>query len=115
MATAQELFTKNLEKRQKSDLVMFPVGTLQTGASINPSAITLTRPSGTQYQDAANTIIIECSADARYTIDGTTPTATVGFKISANTPATLYIGAGVSIKVFSSTASSTAQYQWIRV
>jgi hypothetical protein len=62
----------------------------------------------------ANQLLIQAlTQNVRFTLDNTTPTATVGFQLKAGDPATLIpLGAGVVVRVIEETASATIQYQW---
>jgi len=84
-----------------------PIGSHSSGALIS-SAITLTKPEG------ANSILIQTLVqNVRFTLDGTTPTASVGFQILAGNPPMIIAIPGTSIKVIEETASASLQYQWI--
>lgn len=96
--------------RDSSLMSWVPVGTHTANASLG-SAVTLTRPEG------ANAIIVTASGqNVRYTVDGTTPTATTGLLILTTvTPQIIPVADGVTIKVIESAASATLNYQWVRV
>lgn len=84
------------------------VGNHTTNSSLS-SAVTLTTPSGgdvVQLQAFAQNI--------RYTTDGTTPTATTGFQITAGSLVVIDIGPNQTLKVIEETASASIQYQWFR-
>jgi hypothetical protein len=52
--------------------------------------------------------------NAYYTLDGTTPSATVGFLLLATqNPIMIHIGAGVTPKFFRAASGALLQYQWI--
>lgn len=83
-----------------------PVGAHTTDATVS-SAETLTRPTG------ANALLLQAFTQAiRYTLDGTTPTASTGFRLAANSQAELYLAPGATVKLIEETASASVQYQW---
>jgi hypothetical protein len=86
------------------------MGAHQTDSTLS-AAQALNRPTGAE---AANQVLIQAlTQNVRFTLDGTTPTATVGFQLKAADPPTLIpIGAANNIKVIEETASATIQYQW---
>jgi len=73
------------------------------------AATTLTQPAG------ANAILIQAFAqNVRYTLDGTTPTATLGFRIAAGDEKLIPVPAsGMTVKVIEETASASIDYQWM--
>ena len=84
-----------------------PVGSHSSGALIS-TATTLTKPEG------ANSILIQTLVqNVRFTLDATTPTASVGFQILAGNPPMIIAVPGASIKVIEEVASASLQYQWI--
>lgn len=51
--------------------------------------------------------------DVRYTLDGTTPTASVGFRLIQDTDPTLIdMNDGMILKLFGEGATSKVEYQW---
>lgn len=50
----------------------------------------------------------------RYTLDGTTPTATTGFQITSGSCVVIDVGSDHVLKVIEETASASVQYQWFR-
>lgn len=79
------------------------LGTLAT-------ATALTTPTG------ADLIQLQVFAqNIRYTLDGTTPTATTGFQVSAGSCIVIDIGLDHTLKIIEETATATIQYQWFRV
>jgi len=85
---------------------LIPVGTHGTNSSLG-TAVALTRPGG------AYLLLIQAqSQNLRYTLDGTTPTASVGFQLFAGDTATILVGAGMAITVIQETAGATITYQW---
>lgn len=91
------------------DSAFSPVGAHNAGLDIS-GARALAPPAG------ATAIMISTSTkDVRFTLDGTAPTASVGFLlVSGATPIIVPIGPGVSLKVIEVAASAVLQYQWIR-
>lgn len=84
-----------------------PVGAHATDATIS-AATDITPPPG------ANKVLIQAfGADVRYTLDGTTPTAAVGFQLKAADPPILIpFGPGTVVKVIEETASATVDFQF---
>jgi hypothetical protein len=83
------------------------VGSHSSGASI-ASATTLTKPTG------AHAILIQAlTQNVRFTLDATTPTATVGFQILAGNAPILIPVPGASITVIQEAATASLQYQWV--
>jgi len=71
------------------------------------SAVTLTTPAG------ANALLIQAfTQNIRYTVDGTTPTASKGFQLAAGSILLIDVGADMTIKVIEETASASIDYQW---
>jgi hypothetical protein len=88
--------------------VLRPVGSHTTDASVS-AAETLTPPAGASF------VRLETTTQAvRYTLDGTTPTASVGFLIAVGVPTDIYVGSGSTLKVIQAAASASIQYQWFR-
>jgi hypothetical protein len=84
-----------------------PVGSHTSNGTLG-SAVTLTKPAG------ANVIIIQCTGqNVRYTLDGTTPTTTVGFLLVADQPPVKMPVGGAAVKVIQVSATATIQYQWV--
>lgn len=84
-----------------------PLGSHNDGLAIN-TAKTLTPPGG-----ATLLMIQALTQNVRYTLDGTTPTATTGFQLKAGDPAILVpIGSGTTVKVIEETATADLQYQF---
>ncbi len=83
-----------------------PEGSHTRNAALS-SAVTLTKPSG------AGLIILQCETqNVKFTLDGTTPTATVGFLLTAGDPPILVPVAGAAVKVIEVAASASVNYQW---
>lgn len=84
-----------------------PVAEHSSGATIS-SATTLTKPTG-----ATKIIIQALTQNVRFTLDGTAPTATLGFQLlSGGSPFIIEV-TGASIKVIQEAATASLQYQWI--
>lgn len=82
------------------------IGAHTEDASVS-TATPLAPPTG------ANILIIQpITQNIRYTLDGTTPTASVGFRILANTVTFISVGSGMTVNVIEETASASIQYQW---
>lgn len=88
-----------------------PIGAHSDGATIS-SATTLTPPTGLAV-GVAKLLIQTVSQNVRYTLDGTTPTATTGFQLVAGDPPIIIpIGANTTVKVIQEAATADLQYQW---
>lgn len=84
-----------------------PVGAHQDGTAIS-SATPLVAPAG-----ATKLLIQALTQNARYTLDGTTPTASKGFQLKAGDPPVLIpYRAGTTITVIEETATADLQFQW---
>jgi len=82
------------------------VGAHTTNATLS-AAVTLTKPDGGDYVQ-----LQPFTQNVRYTIDGTTPTATTGFQMGANNIYEIEVGEGATLKVIEEAASASIQYQW---
>lgn len=84
-----------------------PVGAHTVNSSLS-SAVTLTPPAG------ANALLIQAlTQNVRFTLDGTTPTASTGFQIIAGNPAMIIdLSATTVFKIIQETATATIQYQF---
>lgn len=84
-----------------------PQGAHTRNASLG-SVVTLTPPTNASY------LLIQALAqNVRYTLDGTTPTASAGFQLVASDPPLLLSVRGVaSVKVIQETTGAEVQYQW---
>jgi hypothetical protein len=84
-----------------------PVGAHTTNTSLS-AHVHLTPPTG------ANKLLIQAlTKDVRYTLDGTTPTSSVGFYLKAGEPPTLIdIGEDTDIAIIENEASASVNYQW---
>lgn len=84
-----------------------PVGAHTTNSSLS-SAVSLTRPTG------ADVLVIQVFTQAvRYTLDGTTPSASTGFKLAAGEYRVIEVGLATAVKVIEETTSASIQYQWM--
>lgn len=79
-------------------------GTVISGAT------TLTPPTG-----ATHLLIQALTQNVRYTLDGTAPTASLGFQLRAGDPPVIIpIGAGIVVKVIQELATASLQHQWLK-
>jgi hypothetical protein len=91
---------------QTDSVPVTPVGAHGTNASLG-AAVTLTPPAG------ADRLVIQAQAQTvRYTLDGTTPTASVGFQLFAGDTATIQVGAGLTVRIIEETSGAAVGYQW---
>lgn len=84
-----------------------PVGAHSSGATIS-NATVITIPSGARY------IRLQAlTQNVRYTLDGTTPTTSVGFQLKAgDPPISLWVETGVALTVIQESATASLQYQF---
>ena len=82
-----------------------PVGSHTTDATVS-AATTLTRPAG-----ATRLLLQTSTQNVRFTLDGTTPTATTGFLVTT-TDGPVTIETVLDVEVIEVAASATIQYQW---
>lgn len=84
-----------------------PVGAHDDGETIS-SAVTLTPPEG------ATKLMVQAHVqNVRFTLDGTAPTASLGFQIAAGDPPIIIpLGNGTTIKVIEEAATADLQFQW---
>lgn len=68
---------------------------------------------GTVAPGATKLVIQVLTQNARYTLDGTTPQAALGFQLKAGDPPVMisYV-AGVTVTVIEEAATADLQYQW---
>lgn len=93
-------------KRQTYQKPMALVGAHARNASLS-SAATLATPAG------ANVLMIQAlTQNVRYTLDGSVPTASQGFRLSAGTLTTIPVGNGTTVKIIEETGSASVEYQW---
>jgi len=98
-------FRQNLYVTQEDSFI--PIGGHESGEDIS-SAVELTAPA-----TATKLLIQAVTQNVRYTIDGTTPTATLGFLLTAgDPPGIIYFGADMQVQVIEETATASLQYQW---
>lgn len=84
-----------------------PVGSHTDGADIS-SAVELTPPAG-----ATKLLVQALTQNVRYTLDGTTPTASKGFQMKAgDPPIVIPIDDDTTITVIEEAATADLQYQW---
>ena len=84
-----------------------PIGAHVTDAVISTAAA-LTPPTG-----ATKILIQALSQNVRFTLDGSTPTAAIGFQLAAgDPPIVIPLGTGMTIKVIEEAATASLQYQW---
>lgn len=86
-----------------------PVG---SHTSIVPNAVTAINVPG-----GATGILMQTRTQAvRYTLDGTTPSSTVGFELATTSldPVYLPLKEGTQLKVISATAGAVFQYQFVK-
>lgn len=109
MPNSAEIILEQIEELLKNSSVSAysPVGAHSSGATIS-SATTLTKPTG-----ARKIIIQTLTKNVRFTLDGTTPTTSVGFQILADGAPMIIDVPGVSIKVIEEAATASLQYQWV--
>lgn len=88
-----------------------PIGAHNDGLTIS-SAQALARPTGL----AANTaklLIQALGQNVRFTLDGSTPTASKGFQLVAGDPPIIIpVGSATTVKVIEEAATADLQYQW---
>ena len=85
-----------------------PIGSHFDGTTISSAVnLTATKP-------GPKILIQALDQNVRYTLDGTTPTASKGFQLKAGDPPTLiYVGyANVTLTVIQEAATADIQYQW---
>jgi hypothetical protein len=84
-----------------------PIGSHVDGTEID-AAVVLTPETG-----ARKVMLQALTKDIRYTLDGTTPEATVGFQLTAGNPAiVLDLTTGIIITVIEVAATADLQIQW---
>jgi len=89
------------------DVPLRPVGSHSSGATIS-SATTITIPSGARY-----ILIQTLTQNVRYTLDGTIPTASLGFQLKAgDPPVAVWCETGVTLNVIQEAATASLQYQF---
>jgi hypothetical protein len=98
---------KGLLTQSNKVVAYSPVGSHASAPDIS-SATTLTKPAG-----ASRIIMQTLTQNVRWTLDGTTPTATVGFQLPTNQDPIIVAVPGASIKVIQEAATASLQYQWV--
>lgn len=84
-----------------------PLGVHTTDSTIS-SATELTPP-----VTGAQILIIQAFSQAiRYTLDGTTPTATVGFRLAASESDVIPVSVDTTVTVIEEAGGASIQYQW---
>jgi hypothetical protein len=85
-----------------------PVGAHTSTADLD-AVVTLTKPGG------ANQLIVQAlSQNARYTLDGVDPTATHGFRLTADAAPVIIAVPGAAVKLVKEGATKPElQYQWV--
>lgn len=69
----------------------------------------------TRATNATKLRIQALTQNVRYTLDGTAPTASLGFQIKAgDPPIEIPVPSAATIKVIEETATASVQYQWGR-
>lgn len=93
------------------EVKLLPVGSHGTLSSLS-SAASVTKPANSEM---TNGLLVQAFGNnVRYTIDGTTPTASLGFVIFAgNEPILINVQKEDNIKFIEETASATLQYQFV--
>lgn len=88
-----------------------PIGAHYDGTAIS-SATALTPPAGLAA-GAAKLLIQALTQNVRYTLDGTTPTASKGFQLVAGDPPIIIpVDSSTVVKVIEEAATADIQYQW---
>lgn len=92
-----------------SGFTITPIGAHTSNGTLS-SAITPSIPTG------ANVVLLVAYTQAiRYTLDGTTPTSTTGFRVPVQTVTEIALGRGAVLKIIEETASASVQYQFGRM
>lgn len=92
-------------------IVFIPVSTINVDAPADFSAArTLTAPA------TSSKLMIQCfTQNIRYTLDGTTPTSSVGFQLKAgDPPREISVVSGATVKAIQEAATAVVQFQWGR-
>lgn len=99
------------EELRKNPYAFFPVGAHTANSTLN-SAVTVTIPAG------SNGLLVQAfTQNIRFTIDGTTPTSTTGFRLTAGSDPVVLTAVtdNAVFKFIEEAASATLQYQAIRI
>jgi hypothetical protein len=102
-----EVSLRTQQELMESAVQYAPVGSHSSGTDIS-SATTLTKPVG-----AKQIMIQALTKNVRYTLDSTSPTASVGFQLVAGNSPVIIAVPGNSIKVIQEAATASLQYQWL--
>lgn len=87
-----------------------PAGAAHTSNSSLSSAVSITTPMGSE-----GLLVQALTQNIRFTIDGTTPTSTLGFQLKAGDPPVLIpVAPGTVLKFIEETATANLQYQSVR-
>lgn len=86
--------------------VFKPAGSHQS-TTVAGTALTLTVPGGNVDAVALQAL----AQNIRYTIDGTTPTASTGFQLTAGSSDVVGLSDGVTVKVIAETGTANIEYQ----
>jgi hypothetical protein len=90
-----------------TDLTFNPIGAHQEDTTVS-SATTLTPETG-----ATKLLLQALAQNVRFTLNGTTPTATLGFQLTAGDPPIMIpIKASQVVKVIEEAASANIEFQW---
>ena len=109
---ADSVIEKYIDNKDSSfspvvELYFTPVASHNSGLTIT-TGTTLTPPSG-----ASKLLIQTLTQNVRYTLEGTVPTASVGFQLRAGDPPVIIpIGVNTTIKVVQEAATASLQYEW---
>ena len=86
-----------------------PIGSHTSNSSLS-AATSITVPS-----NASGILAQALTQNVRFTLDGTTPTATLGFQLKAGDPPLLIpVGPGRTVRLIEETATANLQYQAVR-
>ena len=97
-----------MSQRTSVDQLSFYVNGSHTQNATISSAVTITAPAG-----ATLMIVQAIDTNIRLTLDGTVPTTTKGFRLTAGRdPIILSVTPGQLIKVIEETATATIEYQF---
>lgn len=81
-----------------------------TAATVISSAVTLS-PSETYNLSHSDQVLMQAlTQNIRYTLDGTTPTASVGFQLKAGDPPVIILVKGNTLRVIEETATANIQF-----
>jgi len=102
-----EFLAKNEADVQIVDIAFDPVGNHVSGPDISTAATLTSSETATQI------MIQALDQNVRYTLAGSTPTASVGFVLTADAaPIILPVGPNATLKVIEEAATASLQYQW---